>query len=48
MLTDIYVEALLVDEELADQIWEAWFAEQLDDSTAWLAWWCILFNEMAE
>jgi len=23
MLTDIYIEALLVDEELADQVWEA-------------------------
>ncbi len=24
MLTDIYIEALLVDEGLADQVWEAW------------------------
>ena len=24
MFTEIYVEALLVDEELADQVWEAW------------------------
>ncbi len=24
VLTDIYIEALLVDEELADQVWEAW------------------------
>ena len=24
MLTEIYIEALLVDEDLADQIWEAW------------------------
>ena len=24
MLTEIYIEALLVDEELADQVWEAW------------------------
>jgi len=24
MLTEIYIEALLVDEELADQFWEAW------------------------
>jgi hypothetical protein len=23
MLTEIYIEALLVDEELADQVWEA-------------------------
>ncbi len=24
MLTEIYIEALLVDEELADQVWKAW------------------------
>ena len=27
MLTEIYIEALLVDEELADQVWELWDAE---------------------
>ena len=26
MLTEIYIEALLVDEELADQVWKAWDA----------------------
>ncbi len=26
MLTEIYIEALLVDEELADQVWLAWDA----------------------
>ncbi len=24
MLTEIYIEALMVDEEAADQVWEAW------------------------
>ena len=24
MLAEIYIEALIVDEELADQVWEAW------------------------
>jgi hypothetical protein len=24
MLTELYIEALLVDEELADQVWVAW------------------------
>ncbi len=27
MLTEIYIEALLVDEDLADQVWEAWDAQ---------------------
>ena len=26
MLTEAYIEALLVDEELADQVWEGWDA----------------------
>jgi len=26
MLTEAYIEALLVDEELADLVWEAWDA----------------------
>ncbi len=38
MLTEIYIEALLVDEELADQVWEAWDAGEIDDWVAWLTW----------
>ena len=38
MLTEIYIEALLVDEELADQVWEEWDAGEIDDLEAWLAW----------
>ncbi len=38
MLTEIYIEALLVDEELADQVWEAWDAGKIDDLTAFIAW----------
>ena len=41
MLTEIYIEALLVDEELADQVREAWDVGELDDSGAWLAWWIV-------
>ena len=41
MLTEIYIEALLVDEELADQVWEMWNAGVItDDLAAWA--WCIL------
>ena len=38
MLTEINIEALLVDEELADQVWEAWDAGVVNDQVAWLAW----------
>ncbi len=40
MLTEIYVGALLVDEELADQVWEAWDKGQISDfwaATMWIA-----------
>jgi len=38
MLTEIYIEALLVDEELADQAWDA---GEVSDLTACLAWMLI-------
>ncbi len=38
MLTNIYIEALLVDEELADRVWEAWDAVEIDDAPAFLMW----------
>jgi hypothetical protein len=41
MLTEIYIEALLVDEELADQVWEAWDQGEIDDQVACIAWWLI-------
>ena len=41
MLTEIYMEALLSDEELADQVWEAWYAGEADDQTACIAWMLI-------
>ncbi len=39
MLTEIYIEALLVDEELADHVWEAWDKGEIDEIMAVLAWW---------
>ena len=41
MLTEIYIEALLVDEELADQVWEDWDKGEIDDQVACIAWWLI-------
>jgi len=38
MLTRLYIEALLVDPETADQVWQAWDAREIDDLTACVAW----------
>ena len=38
MLTEICIKALLVDEELADQVLGAWIAENLTDHAAYIAW----------
>lgn len=37
MLTEAYIEALLVDEELADFVWELWDAGLIPDELARLA-----------
>ena len=44
MLTEIYIEALLVNEDLADEVWEAWDNGEIDDFTAYFAWMLISFN----
>ena len=41
MLTEIYIEALLVDENLADQVWELWDAGAITDEMAGRAWWLM-------
>ena len=41
MLTEIYMEALLVDDNLVDQVWKAWDVGEADDQTACLAWMLI-------
>jgi len=41
MLTRLYVEALLVDEVLADQVWELWNEEAISNGEAPIAW-CIV------
>ena len=45
MLTEIYIEALLVDECLADQVWEAWSRAELSDFVAAWAWWQVALND---
>jgi hypothetical protein len=41
MLTEIYIEALLVNEKFADQVWEAWDKGEIDDQIACIAWMMI-------
>ncbi len=36
MLTRIYIEALLVDEDLADQVWEVWEKGEIGELPALL------------
>jgi len=35
MLTRLYIEALVVDEEQAGQVWKAWNKGEIDDRVAW-------------
>ncbi len=45
MLTEIYIEAFLVDKESADQVWEAWDAGEIGEVNAWWAWlWVVGTN----
>ncbi len=38
MLTEIYIEALLVYDELVNKVWELWDAGEIDDLTAYETW----------
>ena len=42
MLSELYIEALLVDEELADLVWEAWNVGLIPDDLAAADWWAIV------
>ena len=46
MLTEMYIEALLVDKDLADQVWQLWANGRTDDENAVLAWWRIAFRPL--
>ena len=43
MLTEVYIETLLVNEGLADQVWELWNAGVIDDELAAIAWMLLAF-----
>ena len=38
MLTATYIEALLINKDLADQVWEAWDKGEIGDLAALISW----------
>lgn len=42
MLTRLYVEAVLADSKLADQVWDIWDAGLIPDDLAAWSWWSIV------
>ena len=46
MLTEAYIEALLVDSELADLVWTAWDSGEIDDELAAWAWCTIAISSV--
>jgi len=48
MLTEIYIEALLVNEELADEVWEAGNAGEISEFWAAWMWWVIATSPRSE
>jgi len=46
MFTRLYIEAILTDSNLADEVWELWNAGAIADEVAAWAWWisaeCLL------
>jgi len=45
MFAEIYIEALLDDEELADQVRATWDKGEIEDQVAWLSYWLITLND---
>jgi hypothetical protein len=48
MFTEIYIEALLANEELADQVWELWDLRAITDGVAAWAWGILGKNTVAQ
>ena len=47
MLTELYIEALLVDESLTKGVWSLWDAGFIADDLAAIAWWLIWVQAIA-
>ena len=46
MLTELYIDALLADEALADVVWALWDAGVITDDMAALAWVNVTFRTL--
>ena len=44
MLTEAYIAALLVDEDLADMVWELWGVGLIDDELGTITWLLIAIS----
>lgn len=42
MPVDLYVAALIADEQLTDEVWEAWDAGLINNQEAAICWWLLL------
>ena len=47
MLARAYIEALLIDETLADHVWDVWAGGEITDATAYFAWLLIALSDAA-
>ena len=48
VLVEMYIEALLADSVLADDVWELWDAGFISDEIVAIAWWLITFQSSHE
>ena len=48
MLAELYIEALLMSEETADTIWEAWNSGEISEFWTALMWWEIATSIRSE
>ena len=48
MLTEFYIAALLVDEDLPDEVWDLWNTGETDNEAACIAWMLIAIAQPPE
>ncbi len=48
MLTELCIDALLVDTDLADQVWAFWDAGEIDDELAAIAWLLVVTSSVEQ